>query len=680
MLLLVPATGTSQSAHSRQPAGERQLGGATYSDNIDDPAEWGKAFPEQYRSYKKSIDMQRTKHGGSEAMPQTPTKADPRSIVARSKVEEDAGLKAMWQGYAFAEDFREERGHFYMLEDQRLTKRQVVVKQPGACVNCHASMYLPYKKAGNGDIVKGFDKINAMPYQEVSKLVTHPVACIDCHDGKTLALRVTRPAFIEGMRVYKASLGVKDYDVNKQASTAEMRAYVCGQCHVEYYFKGPQKSLVYPWAKGLKVEQITAYYDEIGFRDWTHKDTGAPALKAQHPEFETWSQGTHARAGVTCVDCHMPAVSKTLTDHWVRSPVLNMQAACVACHKKHDAKASAEDLQARVFEIQDRHWALRQKAMAAVVGLIDDLKAAKAAGRNDADLLAARYLQRRSQFFLDFVEAENSTGFHAPQESARILGESIDFARQGQLALRDPKFKPTVPVVDIPPPPRHEALRPMARDPKANRASGRPGLVARTWRRLRSPSARWSVAALVGLGIVLSAVAVIGTQVMVHVTGTDKFCGTACHSMQWVAQEHRESTHGATRTGMRATCHDCHIPREYPELLWYKAVAGTKDVIGEIRGVIDTKEKFLAERKHMAGLVWAEYKDNDSRACRGCHVFSAEVLAKQQEAAKGGPRDGPRRPRDLHRLSQGSRAPGALTVLRASRIGRTPPWPGRGFE
>ena len=87
-----------------------------------------------------------------------------------------------------------------------------------------------------------------------------------------------------------------------------------------------------------------------------------------------------------------------------------------------------------------------------MVGLIDDLKAAKAAGRKEADLVSALYLQRRSQFYLDFVEAENSTGFHAPQEAARILGESIDFARQGQIALRDPAFKPTVPVVNIPPP------------------------------------------------------------------------------------------------------------------------------------------------------------------------------------------------------------------------------------
>jgi nitrite reductase (cytochrome c-552) len=447
ILLLLPATSVPQS-------GAKPDAGPPFNDDIDDPAVWGRAFPKHYELYLKTVDMQRTKHGGSEAVPRTPSQTDPRSTVSRSRIEDDRGLVAMWQGYAFSEDFREERGHAYMLEDQRLTRRQVVVKQPGACVNCHASMYLPYKKAGNGDIKKGFEKINAMPYSEATKLVSHPVACIDCHDGKTLALRVTRPAFIEGMRAYKASQGVKDYDVNKHASGSEMRAYVCGQCHVEYYFKGPEKALVYPWSKGLKVEQITAYYDEIGFRDWTHKDTGAPALKAQHPEFETWSQGSHAKAGVTCADCHMPKVSKSFTDHWVRSPLLNIQAACVSCHAKREEKVTAKDLEARVHTIQDRHWALREKAMAAVVGLINDLKEAKAAGRKDVDLAAARYLQRRAQFFLDFVEAENSTGFHAPQEAARVLGESIDFARQGQLALRDPAFKPTVPIVNIPSPPK----------------------------------------------------------------------------------------------------------------------------------------------------------------------------------------------------------------------------------
>ena len=154
------------------------------NDNVDDPAVWGKAFPLHYELYKKTVDMQRTKYGGSEGVPRTPTQSDPRAIVSRSKVDEDIGLKTMWQGYAFAADFREERGHAYMLEDQKLTLRQQVVQQPGACLNCHASTYLAYKKAGDGDTTKGFEKINAMPYGEAEKLVQHPVACIDCHDGE----------------------------------------------------------------------------------------------------------------------------------------------------------------------------------------------------------------------------------------------------------------------------------------------------------------------------------------------------------------------------------------------------------------------------------------------------------------------------------------------------------------
>ena len=172
------------------------------------------------------------------------------------------------------------------------------------------------------------------------------------------------------------------------------------------------------------------------------------------------------------------------------------------------------------------------------------------------------------------------------------------------------------------------------RNSNTDEADDQPGALRRDWRRLRSPSARWSVLALLILGFVIGAIAIIGTQVMVHVTGTDEFCGAACHSMQWVAKEHRESLHGANRTGMRATCHDCHIPREYPELLWYKAVAGTRDVIGEIRGIISTEEKFNAERMHMAAQVWTEYKANDSRACRGCHQFSQQMLAKQPEIVR----------------------------------------------
>jgi nitrite reductase (cytochrome c-552) len=404
------------------------------TDETVDPAVWGKNFPLQYDGYRRTVDQVRTRFGGSEAVPRTPTKADPRSIVAQSRLEEDPRLKTMWAGYAFSKDFREERGHAYMLDDQTFTERQQASKQPGACVHCHASVYVAYKRAGGGDLVKGFEKVNPMPYAEARKLVEHPVSCIDCHDPATMQLRVTRPGFIEGMRALKASQGVKDYDVNRDATRAEMRSFVCGQCHVEYYFKGPEKRLTYPWAKGLKIEQIWAYYEENPHDDWTHAETGAKVLKAQHPEFEMWNQGVHARSGVSCADCHMPYLRQgamKVSDHHVRSPLLNINRACQTCHKWPE-----EELRARVETNQERVFGLRNLAMDALMDLIADIKSAKAAGATDEALAEPRKLQRRAQFYLDFVEAENSTGFHAPAEAGRILAESINFARLGQVAVR----------------------------------------------------------------------------------------------------------------------------------------------------------------------------------------------------------------------------------------------------
>jgi len=456
------AHGGAGAQHKMEPAKQAQPA-ATITEDADDPAVWGKEFPAQYATYRRTVDQVRTKYGGSEALPHAPEQADPRSVISQSKLEEDPRLKTMWAGYAFSVDFREDRGHAYMLEDQTFTKRQAVVKQPGACMQCHASVVIPYRKLGNGDPIEGFRKMNAMPYSEARKLVTHPVACIDCHDPSTMSLRVTRPGFILGMRDLKASQGVKDYDVNKQATQKEMRAFVCGQCHVEYYFKGTDKQLTYPWAKGLQVDDIQAYYDEVGFKDWVHQLTGAPVLKAQHPEFEMWNQGIHGRSGVTCVDCHMPQISfqgQQITDHQVNSPILKIEASCMGCHKSR----TPGELKARVETEQDRFYRQRNIAMDALIALIADLEKAQASGKIDpVQLDTARYLQRRAQFYLDFVESENSTGFHAPQEALRILGDSVNYARQGQLVLRDPAFKPDVKVVIIP-----------TAQPGPNQATGAP--------------------------------------------------------------------------------------------------------------------------------------------------------------------------------------------------------------
>jgi nitrite reductase (cytochrome c-552) len=404
------------------------------TDETEDPAVWGKNFPLQYERYLRTTDQVRTRFGGSEALPRTPTDADPRSVVARSKVEEDFRLRRMWAGYPFAVDTREARGHAYMLADQTYTERQRVGQPPGTCLHCHASIYVPYKKLGLGDLMQGFVRMNQMPFQEARPLMTHPVACIDCHIPDTLQLRVTRPAFIEGMRMLKASQGVPAYDVNSMATRQEMRTFVCAQCHVEYYFQGPEKRLVYPWARGFKVEEILAYYDESGFHDWIHADTGVAVLKAQHPEFEIWSQGIHARSGVACADCHMPYMREgalKISDHHVRSPLLNLNRACQTCHNWPEA-----ELRERVEAIQERHFRLRSLALDALVALIHDIQAVRAAGATDTALAPARNFQRQAQFYVDFIEAENSMGFHAPQESARILAESINFSRQGQVALR----------------------------------------------------------------------------------------------------------------------------------------------------------------------------------------------------------------------------------------------------
>jgi nitrite reductase (cytochrome c-552) len=275
--------------------------------------------------------------------------------------------------------------------------------------------------------------MNKMKYQEARTKVQHPVACIDCHDPATMQLRVTRPGFMEGIRTVKLAQGVSDYDVNRDATRQEMRAFVCGQCHVEYYFKGPEKRLTYPWDKGLRADEILSYYEENGFKDWTHAESGAPTLKAQHPEFEMWNQGVHARSGVACADCHMPyqrTGAMKVSDHHVRSPLLNINRACQTCHRW-----SEDELRSRVHTIQDRTYEVRNVAMDALMALIADIKGAREGGANDAALEAARRHQRRAQFLLDFIEAENSMGFHADQEAVRVLALSIDETRRGQASL-----------------------------------------------------------------------------------------------------------------------------------------------------------------------------------------------------------------------------------------------------
>lgn len=438
-----------------------------------DPDLWKVNWPREYDRYKLTVDRTHTRYGGSDGAP------------AASRLEKDPWLKRMFAGYAFALDFRERRGHAYMLVDQENTKRVTELPQTGACLHCHASALPTWRRLGleaQGknladvsphdfawtQVMEGFRILCGKSYadahaelakspdghgMEVGEGRPHPVSCIDCHDPETLALRVTRPGFVVGIQAlanggaatphlpsierWRATDRTAPYDPNRDASRQEMRSFVCAQCHVEYYC-GPKEPLFYPWKNGLKVEQIEQTYDEHrfpdghAFYDFKHAETGADVLKAQHPEFETWSQGTHARAGVACADCHMPyervGASKT-SDHWVRSPLLMINRSCQPCHAVPE-----EELKARVDTIQSRTHTLMARAAEALVQMLDAVAEARKAGATDEQLKEARSLQRHGQWRLDFVNAENSMGFHAPQETARVLGEAIDYLRQVQIA------------------------------------------------------------------------------------------------------------------------------------------------------------------------------------------------------------------------------------------------------
>jgi nitrite reductase (cytochrome c-552) len=369
-----------------------------------DPAVWGQNFPRQYdRFMMTQIDGNRTPFGGSEVY---------------SKLEEHPAMVRLWAGYSFAVDHNEERGHYYSAVDQANTQRVQIVNQPAACLNCHAA------EAPQMIAEMGWEEFNHTPFNDLVDDVHFGSTCADCHDPETMALRITRPALVEGL----AARGV---DVT-QATRQEMRTYVCAQCHVEYYFLGDNKVLTFPWSQGYSIDNIEAHYDEYGFRDWVHAESGAEMIKIQHPEYEMSTTGIHARSGVTCADCHMPFMRDgglKISDHWIRSPLDNLNNACQTCHNIPE-----EELAERVLTIQTTTAGLLRDTETAIVAAIDAIAAAMEAGATDEQLAEARQFHRSASLRWDFVSSENSTGFHSPQEAARVLANAIDFARQAQLS------------------------------------------------------------------------------------------------------------------------------------------------------------------------------------------------------------------------------------------------------
>ena len=149
-----------------------------------------------------------------------------------------------------------------------------------------------------------------------------------------------------------------------------------------------------------------------------------------------------------------------------------------------------------------------------------------------------------------------------------------------------------------------------------------PSFLRRAWARLNRPSARYSAAGIASLFFLGGILFWGGFHTGIEVTNTLEFC-TTCHEMRdTVYQEYRETIHYSNRTGVRAICSDCHVPREWGPKMVRKGQASL-ELWGKLTGIIDTKEKFEARRLVLATNEWNRMKASDSRECRNCHSFDA---------------------------------------------------------
>lgn len=368
-----------------------------------DSSKWGVNFPNQYSSLQLTLtNNTATKYGGSEPI---------------DKLKVDPLLKTLFAGYSFSKGYNEDRGHLNSLTDVRNTPR-LNEKTPGTCYSC--------KSSNNPELWAdmGMAQFDALLFSQLTEKISQPIGCANCHAANTMQLIVTNPALDEALKAQG-----KDW---RTFTRQEMRSVVCANCHVEYYFAGEGKYLTFPWKDGTSIEKIDAYYDEIGFSDWTHPDSGAAMIKMQHPDYELFSNNsTHFLAGVACADCHMPYTrdgALKYSSHDVESPLLEPARTCGQCHTDVDYVVE------RVNLIQDQVHERMLAAEAAIVDAIAAIQAADAEDGVDQTLLdEARVLHRKAQLRWDFIAAENSMGFHNPEEALRILAAATDLARQAQL-------------------------------------------------------------------------------------------------------------------------------------------------------------------------------------------------------------------------------------------------------
>ncbi|HKM93809.1 MAG TPA: ammonia-forming cytochrome c nitrite reductase [Prolixibacteraceae bacterium] len=366
---------------------------------------WGQNFPRQYQSYLKTADTTfRSKYQGSATI--DALEVSPRMVV-------------LWAGYAFSREYNQSRGHANAINDIRHILRVGAPIdgnksiQPSTCWTCKGpDVPRLMNEIGVAEFYKG-------SWEEKGSEIVNPIGCADCHDATTMNLHISRPALVE-------AFDRRGLDITK-SSYQEMRSLVCAQCHVEYYFDKKKiegvQYLTFPWDDGMNADAMEAYYDNIGFSDWTHALSKTPMLKAQHPDYELFKLGTHASRGVSCADCHMPYMSEggqKFTDHHVQSPLNNVANSCQVCHREETAKLITD-----VYERQDKLFENKYKLEEILVRAHVEAQKAWQLGATDEQMKPILTDIRHAQWRWDFVAASHAAPFHAPVESARIIASGM---------------------------------------------------------------------------------------------------------------------------------------------------------------------------------------------------------------------------------------------------------------
>ena len=376
---------------------------------------WGEFFPREYNSYMKTRETDfRSKHNGS---------------MMVDMLEESPRMVVLWAGYPFSKDYNQGRGHYYAVEDVYNSLRPgapaegVPSPLPNTCWTCK-SPDVPrlMSEIGVAEFYRG-------TWDTKGTEIINPIGCADCHDSKTMNLRITRPALVEAFEAMGRDI--------TQATHQEMRSLVCAQCHVEYYFnknivEGVQY-LVLPWKNGTSAEEMETYYDNISFSDWTHSLSRTPMLKAQHPDYEVYLTGTHASRGVSCADCHMPFISEgglKFTDHHLQSPLNNVTNSCQVCHRE-DSERLIQD----VYSRQDKILENREILETLLVRSHVEAKAAWDKGATEAQMKVILSDIRKAQWRWDYAAAGHGNSFHSPVETGRVIAGGIAMAQDARVKL-----------------------------------------------------------------------------------------------------------------------------------------------------------------------------------------------------------------------------------------------------